>query len=113
MIDNGGGLFTAWREHHGFPKRAMYKSEVSEQRQLPIIRLDIGLGHNRDKLLLINLAIRIQVKFIDHGLQLLVVNLLAEFLGHTTQVLHVDLTRAIFIKELEGLHEWKTCMWVM
>merc|ERR1719453_250028 len=64
---------------------------------------EVGLLHNAEELLLVDLTVAITVSLIDHLLKLLISHPLAELLGHTLQVLERDLAGLIIIEQAEGL----------
>merc|ERR1719337_261328 len=66
---------------------------------------EIGLLHDAEELLLIDLAIAIAISFVDHLLKLLISHSLSELLGHALQVLERDLAGLIVIKQPEGLED--------
>merc|ERR1712159_616404 len=66
---------------------------------------EIGLLHDAEELLLIDLAIAIAISFVDHLLKLLISHSLSKLLRHTLQVLERDLACLIVIKQPEGLED--------
>merc|ERR1719337_288546 len=66
---------------------------------------EIGLLHDAEELLLIDLAIAIAISFVDHLLKLLISHSLSKLLRHALQVLERDLACLIVIKQPEGLED--------
>merc|ERR1712146_228001 len=71
---------------------------------------EIGLLHDAQELLFIDLAIAITISLINHFLQLFVCHSLAKLLGNTLQVLERDFTSFIIIEKTEGLED--LILWV-
>mmetsp|Transcript_32998 Transcript_32998/g.109007 ORF Transcript_32998/g.109007 Transcript_32998/m.109007 type:complete len:213 (+) Transcript_32998:265-903(+) len=63
------------------------------------------LLHDPQELLLVDLAVAVPVRLVDHLLQLLVRHVLAELLGHPLEVRERDLARVVVVKEAEGLED--------
>ena len=61
--------------------------------------VEARLLHDSDELLLVDLAVVIQVGFVDHFLQLLVGQILAELFGHTLEVLETDLAVLVVVEQ--------------
>ena len=72
--------------------------------------------HDVEKLFLVDLTVLILVEFVDHGLELLVVEIFAQLSSHVSQILRVSkkvdcsysegyAPCSIFIKEHKGLGE--------
>ena len=59
--------------------------------------------HNGEELSLVDLAVTILVELVDHGLQLVVVEVLLHLAGHTAKVTQGDLASAVLVEQLEGL----------
>merc|ERR1712124_18875 len=66
---------------------------------------EVGLLHDAQELLLVDLTVAIAVGLVNHLLELLVRHPLAELLGHALQVLEADLPRLVVIEEAEGLED--------
>merc|ERR1711934_504438 len=61
------------------------------------------LLHDAVELVEVDLAITITVGLVDHVLELLLVDVLAELLGHTAQVAEGDLAGVVVVEQLEHL----------
>mmetsp|Transcript_67843 Transcript_67843/g.147829 ORF Transcript_67843/g.147829 Transcript_67843/m.147829 type:complete len:236 (-) Transcript_67843:56-763(-) len=77
-------------------KPALWCWQVSEE---------VGLLHDAQELLLVDLAVTIAVGLIDHLLQLLICHAFAQLLGHSLQILEGDAASLIVVEESEGLQD--------
>jgi hypothetical protein len=66
---------------------------------------EVGLLHDPDELLLVDLPVPVAVGLVDHLLQLLVSHRLAQLAGNALQVLEGDLARAVVVEQPEGLQD--------
>ena len=64
--------------------------------------VDAGLFHNAEEFVFTDLAVSIFVKLVDHGLELVVTQVLAEFTRNSTQIAERDFASAVFVEQLEG-----------
>ena len=61
--------------------------------------IETGLLHDSQKLLLIDLAIVIEIGFVDHLLKLFVGQIFAQLFGHSFQILEADLAILVVIEQ--------------
>merc|ERR1719171_1379200 len=64
---------------------------------------EVGLLHDAQELLLVDLAVAVAIRLVDHLLELLVRHSLAELLRDPLQVLEGDLPGLVVVEEPEGL----------
>merc|ERR1719335_1859998 len=65
----------------------------------------VGLLHDAEELFLVDFAITISVRLVDHLLELLVRHALTQLLRNALQVLEGDLASLIIVKETESLQD--------
>lgn len=68
---------------------------------MAICSLSDGASWCTHKFRLADLPVLIEVELVDHRLQLLIVERLAELLGDTTEIAQADLARAVVVEEPE------------
>lgn len=66
---------------------------------------EVGLFHNPNELLLIDLPVPVAIGLIDHLLQLLISHGLAQFSGNSLQIFEGNLASAVIVEESEGLED--------
>jgi hypothetical protein len=59
---------------------------------------EVGLLHNPNELLLVDLPISVPISLVDHLLQLLISHSLAQFSCHSLQVFEGDLASAVIVE---------------
>lgn len=59
---------------------------------------EVGLLHDPNELLLVDLSVSVAVRLIDHLLELLIGHSFSEFPGHTFQIFKRDLASAVIIE---------------
>ena len=77
--------------------------QITPRRQQSTHSIDRRLFHDAHELVQINRAIPILIELIDHGLQLLVTQLLTQLACHSSKIAYTDRARLIVIEESERL----------
>merc|ERR1719162_650996 len=88
------------RNHpHKLPKAMSQLSHGSRSEE-------VGLLHDAEKLLFVDLTVSITISLIDHFLQLLICHAFTKLLGDTLKVLERDFSSLVVVKEAESLQDF-------
>ena len=68
--------------------------------------VDAGLLHNGEEFVFTDLAVAVLVKLVDHRLQLVVAQVLAQLARHSAQIAQTDAARVVLVEELERLEDF-------
>ena len=68
--------------------------------------VDAGLLHNGKEFVFTDLTVTVLVKLVDHRLQLVVAQVLAQLARHSAQIAQTDAARVVLVEELERLEDF-------
>merc|ERR1719456_867345 len=89
---------TLWRKSATNP--VVTNDDQPQRVLLPLARSEeVGLLHDAQEFLLIDLTIAIAIGLVNHLLKLFISHALTKLLGHTLEILEGDLARLIIVEE--------------